>query len=446
MKICFVTSEIVGLTKNGGIGTATTSWALAAARLGHEVEIAFFNYNLPKPEDEAAAIEYFAKHPAGSIALTVCKPLVGRVEPDTMARAKSVHEFLKTKTFDKIVFQDYLGPGYCCFVSKRLGLGFADTELVYVAHSPREWCSQANLSRLDVNGMVLSHMEMECYRHADAVFSPSQHMMDWMESHWGHTDAHRQVMALYFEFDSADPANSEPVAATAEPEPLREICFFGRLERRKGIEVFVEALREIDPELLKDIAVTFLGKPDNYTPAKIEGLYRRGAVVPPCPLQFLSNYDQPQALAYLKKPGVLCVMPSLIDNSPCVIYECLQNHIAFLASNAGGCGELVHHEDAAQVLFEPKAPSLAALLANILRSGHLPPRARPAEHVLRATAEWEAFLNARYSRIHEPAPYRPKVSIVITTHDRPKLLKQAIESVETWITPISKQSLSTTAA
>ena len=35
------------------------------------------------------------------------------------------------------------------------------------------------------------------------------------------------------------------------------------------------------------------------------------------------------------------MIPSLLDNSPNVVYECLEDGIPFLASDTGGIGELV---------------------------------------------------------------------------------------------------------
>ncbi len=48
------------------------------------------------------------------------------------------------------------------------------------------------------------------------------------------------------------------------------------------------------------------------------------------------------------------------------MYECLEAEIPFLASAAGGIGELVAEDDRARVLFEPTAEGVAAALRRVL--------------------------------------------------------------------------------
>jgi hypothetical protein len=66
-------------------------------------------------------------------------------------------------------------------------------------------------------------------------------------------------------------------------------------------------------------------------------------------------------------------MPSLQENSPNAVYECLEHGIPFVASAVGGVPELVE----ADVLFEPTAGGLASTLRRIIDDGNVPPPARP---------------------------------------------------------------------
>ena len=75
---------------------------------------------------------------------------------------------------------------------------------------------------------------------------------------------------------------------------------------------------------------------------------------------FETKLDQHEALARLSERGTLAVMPSLEDNSPNTVYECLERSIPFMASNVGGIPELVAPEDRPRVLFEPTAEGVAA--------------------------------------------------------------------------------------
>jgi Glycosyl transferases group 1 len=88
----------------------------------------------------------------------------------------------------------------------------------------------------------------------------------------------------------------------------------------------------------------------------------------------------------LKRPGTLAVMPSLLENSPYAVAECLEHGIPFVASRVGGTSELVAPEDRERVLCEPTSDALAEALLRALRSGAAP--ARPARAPGDSLAEW----------------------------------------------------------
>jgi hypothetical protein len=89
-------------------------------------------------------------------------------------------------------------------------------------------------------------------------------------------------------------------------------------------------------------------------------------------VSFMGDLEQPQALARLKRPGTLAVIPSLHDNSPNTIYECLEERIPFIASNTGGAPELIAAEDHGHVLFDPTPAALASVLERVLADGSVP--------------------------------------------------------------------------
>jgi hypothetical protein len=98
-------------------------------------------------------------------------------------------------------------------------------------------------------------------------------------------------------------------------------------------------------------------------------------------IAFETELDQPQALERLMRPGTLVVMPSLQENSPNAVYECLEYGIPFIASNVGGVPELIAPDDRPRILFEPTAEDLEAALRRVLGEGSVPAPARPAfEH------------------------------------------------------------------
>jgi hypothetical protein len=79
-------------------------------------------------------------------------------------------------------------------------------------------------------------------------------------------------------------------------------------------------------------------------------------------------------------------MPSLLENSPYAVAECIEHGIPFLAADVGGTPELVAEEDRARVLHPPTADAFAAALEDALESGLAP--ARPAVAPEESLASW----------------------------------------------------------
>ncbi len=140
-------------------------------------------------------------------------------------------------------------------------------------------------------------------------------------------------------------------------------------------------------------------------------------------------------MEYLRQPNRLAVIPSLLENSPYTVLECLGARIAFLASRVGGIPELIAPEDAERVCFEPNARALSALLGRALTEGFR--TARPAVDFGANEQAWIAWHEGLTMPAHPEAhpaadvdpPRWPKVSVCLTTFNRPALLRQAVASV-----------------
>src|SRR5262249_49316432 len=135
------------------------------------------------------------------------------------------------------------------------------------------------------------------------------------------------------------------------------------LDDRKGLAPFLGGFNELPHEQLRRIDLEFIGKPTkewstDRVRRSISGAARRSIRR----LSFETDLDQQEALARLSRPGTLAVMPSLADNSPNTVYECIERGIPFIASGVGGTGELVTPDDRSRVLFEPTAEGVRSAL------------------------------------------------------------------------------------
>jgi hypothetical protein len=86
-------------------------------------------------------------------------------------------------------------------------------------------------------------------------------------------------------------------------------------------------------------------------------------------------------------------MPSLQENSPNVVYECLEHGIPFIASAVGGVPELVEPG----ALFEPTAAGLTHALSRILADGVVPPPPRAAFDRDAPADRWREVIELRPS-------------------------------------------------
>jgi hypothetical protein len=127
-----------------------------------------------------------------------------------------------------------------------------------------------------------------------------------------------------------------------------------------------------------------------------------------------TRLDRDSALAELRIPGTLAVMPSLLDNSPNTVSECLEHGISFVATATGGIPELVAAEDRRRVLCAPTTDALTASLARALAEtdGFAP--ARPAHETGEAVAAWLELVATVAPRPRRHGRLPTAVSVVAT--------------------------------
>lgn len=119
-------------------------------------------------------------------------------------------------------------------------------------------------------------------------------------------------------------------------------------------------------QILKDMDVqarerdpSASGHPE-YSSRSAQVTYRSRAFARACSQGRLRFLGEP-------KSGRLAVVPSLLENSPYLITECLMAGLPLVATDVGGTAELVHPSDATRILAQPNPKSLAALLRPILQ-------------------------------------------------------------------------------
>ena len=382
-RICIVTNELHGLFKNGGIGTANTGLALTLAEAGFSVTVAFSSWS-GLPDREAQQVRDDYRRLGIEVELITETPTFPRPYASPQSASYAVYLYLRERNFDAVYFHENCGRGFYSLLAKHTGV-FANAPLMFVVcHGPHEWVYELNsVPYYDKEPLIYAYLERRSVELADAVISPSRYLVDWMAAHGWKLPA--QV------FVEQNIVRTAAHAPKIKAGPIKELVFFGRTEMRKGVVLFCDAIDLLAAEVdLSDVRITFLGKF-----SKIEGVNsgiymlersRRWSSA----VRFLARLGQDQALEYLARSEALAVIPSLAENSPCVVAECLQLGLPFVATDSGGTAELVPPEHR-RCLTAADPRALAAKLATALKDGQAP--ASMAVPPAETAGRWVRFLH-----------------------------------------------------
>lgn len=436
-SICVVSNEIVGPFKNGGIGTAMTGLAESLAADGFRVTV-LYTGGLWMPE---VSLKGWKRRYAGigielaALHFKEMRDLAGPVKDQGFSVPWLVYRWLAQHPFDVIHFNECCGDGSLALAAKKMGLAFRDSLLVVALHSPSRWVLELNQSL--PTSLLLSafqhaeHVSIAC---ADVLWSPSRYLADWAGSRG--FDLPRMTFIQQYAIPSqrlrengSGPASLPAVAYGRTMRP-KEIVFFGRLEERKGLRLFCNAIDAIRDDLARrGVTVTFLGRPEQCAGMPAAEYVGGRSASWTFPVHIVSDLGQPEALQYLCDGERLAVMPSPMDNSPCTVYEALNWGIPFLATRTGGIPELVDEEDRDHVLFDYTTESLRIALLCALENGAW--LARPARTQKEIRSTWSRFHAGWRNLLPErtEAPERSLSVAAIVDHRRGAQIGSTLQSL-----------------
>ncbi|HEX8251680.1 MAG TPA: class I SAM-dependent methyltransferase [Thermoanaerobaculia bacterium] len=414
-SVCIVTSELIGPFNNGGVGTSMTGLAELLAKDGVPVTV-LYTGAIWRPEVRVQPwVKQYAERGIELVALSIdqTRTIDGPLKEMGFVAPWLVYQWLRERRFDVIHFNDCCGEGSLALAAKPLGIAFQDSLLTVALHSPSRWVFDLNhilpASRACAAFDYAERLSLAC---ADLLWSPSRYLLDWVVSR--DFELPRQTFIQQYVIPER-PAAAVQRGRTARP---KEIVFFGRLEERKGLRLFCNAIAALADELAeRGITVTFLGKPQQCAGIPSVEYIEKRAATWRFPVRTLTDLGQPEALAYLRDGEKLAVMPSPFDNSPCTVYEALGAGIPFLAARTGGIPELVEKNDREHVLFEYTTDALRKAVAEALEHGGW--IARPAiapEETRRSWTEmhahWQELLPSAADAASITAPVRSIAAII----------------------------------
>jgi glycosyltransferase involved in cell wall biosynthesis/GT2 family glycosyltransferase len=394
-RICIATWEIEGPSRNAGIGTAYTSLSDALRRANYDVTILFLLGCHPTDGNISEWIDYYRREKGVELV-----PLPMAHHPRihaAWASSVSYHTYVWLKEhqhdFNIIHFPECQGLGFYSLLAKRQGLAFGNTTFIVGTHGPTFWVKEGSLDYIrNLGELEIDYMERASVAAADVVISPSQYLLSWMrKNEWELPE--RTYVAPYLRpygdlfKNPASPRKNE----------VREIVFFGRLEARKGLKVFCDAIDELCAgSCTPKFEVTFLGKETAMYGRSSIGYISDRSKKWSNPWRIVANKYQAGAIEYLRGDGRLAVISSLADNFPNTVLECVGAGVPFLASNVGGIPEIIAPADREKICFEPRPDILAARIREALDHGAFP--ANPSVAFTDNERRWVAWHSALASQ------------------------------------------------
>ncbi|MCP9849778.1 glycosyltransferase family 4 protein [Cyanobium sp. Morenito 9A2] len=372
MRIALISYEYPPAVAIGGIGTYAGQASTMLTMAGHSVEV--FAAGPPQPE------------PAETLGVRVHRIAVPSRSSFRSALAPCFLERHRQEAFDVWESPELSAEAEPLLklapeVARVVKLHTSSHLLAQIGHEPPTWAQHARFSlgalrrgRLAVLPTVRSDQEWERERaftlQADEVAAPSQAIGDRITADWGLNPA--QVAVFPNPFTPAPGLLELPL-----PEAVGTVGFLGRLETRKGIFEFAEALR---PLLRRHpfLNVRFIGPSWPTQRGEAERWLRRYLH------HFINRVTFTGGIAssaLARELGVcdVVVLPSRWESFGLVCAESMAAGRVVIGSSAGGMAEQIEHGHSG-LLVPPRSPGAitAALEALIEQPALVAPMAAAA--------------------------------------------------------------------
>lgn len=440
-KICIATEDIVGPVRNGGIGTTYSFLAKVLAEEGFDVTILYLRGDYVEIGTLDDWIKYYADH-----------GITFKVVEDYYTAEKcsgnsdrwtgpmyNMFRHLQDTHYDVVHVSEWRGSGYLSLLAKRQGWAFENTHFVVKCSSPWLWNRLYGSHPLKTIGdLDKIHAEQQSVELGDHVIGGSAHLLRWMASQGyklpiGQTFVQPNILST----DVLTELMGSRSYKSGDRIDVAEIVFFGRLEARKGLEIFCDAIDNLIREGCKlPPKISFMGKrgarletrPDLNSLEFIEQITANW----PVEISILTEFQQEEALRYLLSENRLAVMPSIIENSSLAVYEAVICKIPFIASNSGGTPELITKEFHEDTLCDAHPLSLSKKLETALKKGAIV--AEASFDNVENTKTWINYHKniksiAKLSKSKAKKIVLPKIAAIVYHRDDINGLKTTIKSL-----------------
>ena len=471
-----VSNEFEGFSKNGGIGTYYTTLSKNLTADGWYV-ILLLCQNETEFQGEAS-FDYlnhvFSSHETEQVLnlQPIHHKILSRTQQDAIGTSFDYQSFcclfftqaVVASFPDAVVyveFPDIWGFGYRTIQAKQTGLLGNSCFIGVTTHGCFEWLREVN-SKYTVEQLQwfwqAYHYEQFSYENADLAYFPSYFLKSKLESYgWKTSQANHlpyfvPILELLFSDSESVAGHSPALLLTADREATITqqnnlnfqkipVVFFGRLEERKGLCTFLEAIKLLELIVAEKIQIIFLGKIIPLQSSQLQHLdsqqYIEQELNSHLTYNLLPNLSSQEAIKFISELDcpIVC-LTSLQENFPNTALEMGQLPVSLIVSDTGGFREtlnLIERSDCVRH-FQPGNPhSLAQNITQAINA--YPEQPSTPEHdfleqvnqrLLNQRLEYmsQAFLDAAPKE-----PKTPSVTIAIFYQHPVNTLLECLESL-----------------
>lgn len=417
----------------GGIGTYALLMSRALAAEGHDVHLITGAH--PGLGATLPAAPGVHVHPV--------EPPTGPaqfLQPDQVRHSHQVFRMVRRLSaeapFDVIEFPEYDGEGYFCLQARRTRGELAHTLLAVRLHTPSmDVRALDGDRRLSFDLACIDHLESSAIAWADLVLSPTAAMLARVRARQPVPRAEISPHPLDADFERA---------ARAGRSEGEEVLYVGRLERRKGVELLLEAalpLLERRPWMTLRLigGDTRTGPGLGSMQAHLENL----VPVTLRPRVVFEGEVHRDGLPRAVRGATVCCFPSLWENFPNTCLEAMAAGAAVVASDGSGMAEIIEDGRSGLLFRCGDRRSLQDALARVLEERDLRERLGSA-----ATSRVQALCSpaAAAGRLAEVVrgaapsiprrrPGSPSIAVVVPVFEAGALLDEALASVRAQTRP-----------
>lgn len=344
-RVCICTSGVLGPTVAGGIGTAMTNLAIALKDSGAEVTILYCAHPYYARKDYNYWKSKFSENYGIEFSVIAKSKYYGTEE---MVRSYEAYRRIKSERYDVAIFHDYHGLGFYSGVAKMLGQ-LDGTKLIVNGHGNMD-LSYLHGSKIKTSTKecVIKYMEAKSVELADYFVCPSNGYIEFWSNiakiprstskipNINYIETEKQLLNDFL----ISRAGSEDFKLSSS-SACTNYYFYSRLERLKGLEVFIEFCKRRTAIGGDACKFWFYGnsvqidgvKSEDFIDSNLSGSgVDYEIVLSPTPSSFFSD---------IKATNGILVFASLGENSPCTVVEACQHKIPLIVSDIPGVLELL---------------------------------------------------------------------------------------------------------